>query len=311
MSTPFLASSPIAYPRIVEARNRSRWDVDRDVIRGRRLDFTQKFMPDGLSLAGRLTFLTAHERCLLSQVQGRTYAGMFRMVDCFLRANLPLLARTHGNAYGSAYQALVRFTDEELRHQDLFRRIELLADEGMPPGYRFVPQATDVGAFVFGKSTWALLALVCHIEVFTQEHYRASIEHDVQLSGLWKDVFFFHWKETSVHGVLDEIQWAHEDSLIDAADRERAVDHLIELVQGIDALLLFQAPADVEYFIGACGRAFTSSEVERLHATTLAAYRRQYIVTGVLAPRFAELLDKLVGSAHMARIASELAPILQ
>jgi len=111
--------------------------------------------------------------------------------------------------------------------------------------------------------------------------------------------------------VLDEIQWAHEDSLIDAAERERAVDHLIELVQGVDALLLFQAPADVEYFIGACGRAFTSSEVERLHATMLAAYRQQYIVSGIRAPRFAELLDKLVGAAHTTRIASELAPILQ
>ena len=43
----------------------------------------------------------------------------------------------------------------------------------------------------------------------------------------------------------------------------------------------------------------------------LAAYRQQYIVSGIRAPRFAELLDKLVGAAHTARIASELAPILQ
>jgi hypothetical protein len=57
-------ASPVAtaainsrYARCIEVSKRIRWDIERDVIRGRRLDFTRKFMPDSLSKIGQLPFL--------------------------------------------------------------------------------------------------------------------------------------------------------------------------------------------------------------------------------------------------------------
>ena len=311
MSSTLQAYDDTRYVKCIEVSKRIRWDIDRDVIRGRRFDFTQKFMPEGLSQVGRLPFLTADERTFLSQIQGRTYANMFRLVERFIGAKMLDLSREYALGDQTRLEALVRFTDEELKHQELFRRIELLAAEGMPPGYRFVPQADDVASFVLAKSAWAVLALTCHIEIFTQAHYRQSIEQDPQLSGLWKDVFFFHWKEESQHAIVDELEWQREDARINDVQRGEAVDDLIELVQGMDALLLqLQAPADVEYFVGACNRTFTLAEVERLHVEMLSAYRWQYIVSGLQESRFAELLGRLVGAEQMARIGGELAPIL-
>ena len=46
-------TTPVAdkrYAKCIEVSKRIRWDIDRDVIRGRRFDFNQKFLPDGLSL---------------------------------------------------------------------------------------------------------------------------------------------------------------------------------------------------------------------------------------------------------------------
>ena len=37
------------YAKCVEVSKRIRWDIDRDVIRGRKFDFAKKFLPDGLS----------------------------------------------------------------------------------------------------------------------------------------------------------------------------------------------------------------------------------------------------------------------
>ena len=74
---------------------RIRWDIDRDVIRGRRFDFTQKFLPDGLSLAPRLRFLARGEARLLSQVQGRTYANMFGLCERFIGAKMLEVSREH------------------------------------------------------------------------------------------------------------------------------------------------------------------------------------------------------------------------
>ena len=47
------------YAKAIEVSKRIRWDIDRDVIRGRKFDVTKKFLPDGLSKVERLTFLDA------------------------------------------------------------------------------------------------------------------------------------------------------------------------------------------------------------------------------------------------------------
>ena len=70
-----------------------------------------------------------------------------------------------------ALEALVRFSDEELKHQELFRRIEQMIAAKMPPGYHFVPQPNEVANAVLSKSTWAVLGLTLMIELFTQTHY--------------------------------------------------------------------------------------------------------------------------------------------
>ena len=46
------------YARCIQTSKRVRWDVDKDVIRGRRCDAAHKFLPDGLSLADAFTTLS-------------------------------------------------------------------------------------------------------------------------------------------------------------------------------------------------------------------------------------------------------------
>jgi hypothetical protein len=297
------------YAKCIEVSKRIRWDIDRDVIRGRKFDFSRKFLPDGLSLAAELEFLGADERRLISQIQGRTYANMFGMVERYIGAKMLEVSRDHWLGDQTALEALVRFTDEELKHQELFRRIEELTAAGMPAGYRFLPQANEVASVVLGKSTWAVLALTCHIELFTQAHYRQSVEPDARLSDLFKDVLLFHWKEESQHAILDELEWQREDRKLTPAERDRAVNDLIELVAAVDGILQVQAPADVEYFLAVCGRSFTPSQADRLRACVLKAYRWQYIVSGVQEPRFVELLGGMITREQSQRIGAALAPI--
>ena len=47
------AARPDRYARCIDASKRVRWDIDTDVIRGRRFDLSKKFLPDGLSLVER------------------------------------------------------------------------------------------------------------------------------------------------------------------------------------------------------------------------------------------------------------------
>ena len=299
------------YARCIEVSKRVRFEIERDVIRGRKLDFAQKFLPDGLSKLGAAASLTEAEKRFASQVQGRTYANMFGLVERFIGAKMLEVSRDHWLGDQAALEALVRFTDEELKHQELFRRIERLAADRMPPGYRFDVAPNDGASFVLGKCTWAVLALTCHIELFTQAHYRASIGTDDHLSGLYKDVFLFHWKEESQHAILDELEWVREDAkLASDAERDAAVDDLIALVGGVDGILQAQAQSDAAYFIGVSGTAFDATSAGRIHDTLLKAYRWQYIVSGVMEPRFQTVLGSLISEAQMQRIQAALAPLM-
>jgi hypothetical protein len=163
---------------------------------------------------------------------------------------------------------------------------------------------------VLGKSTWAVLALTCLIELFTQAHYRSSIEPDTHLSELWRDVFLYHWREESQHAILDELEWQREDAKLTTEARDRAVDELIELVGAVDGLLQLQAASDVDYFVRAAGRHFGGDEVQQLRAVVLGAYRWQYILSGVEEPRFTEILARMIDDAQGRRIGDALAPIV-
>ena len=185
-------STPNRYAKVIEISKRVRWEIERDVIRGRAFDFSKTFLPRGLSLVDELPFLSATESRALSQVQGRTYANLFGLVERFIAAKMLQIGGEHALGDQSAFEAVVRFTDEELKHQALFRRIDAMVGDALPAGYRFDVDANAVAHAVLGKSTWAVLALTLDIELFTQTHYLESIAHDAELSELFKDVFLFH-----------------------------------------------------------------------------------------------------------------------
>lgn len=297
------------YARCIAASKRVRWEIEADVIRGRKFDCCQKFLPDGLTMADRLSFLSEYERRYLSRVQGRTYANMFGLVERFINAKVLELSRDHWLGDQTKLEALVRFSDEELKHQALFRRIEELAAVGMPAGYDFKPTPNGVADAVLGKSTWAVLALTHLIELFTQAHYRESIEPEQGLSPLYKDVFLFHWKEESQHAILDELEWKRCNADLGAEARDRAVNEFIELAAAVDGILQAQATADADYFAATCKRALTSREKTELAVTVLAAYRHQYIFSGARHPKFVEVLGGMITEDQGARIQAALATL--
>ena len=164
------------YAKVIANSKRVRWDIDHDVIRGRRFDLTKAFLPTGLSLVNELGFLTPDDQRLLSQVQGRSYAYLFGLVERFIGAKVIEVGRQHALGDQVAMEALVRMADEELKHQELFRRLEALMAEDMPYGYVPTAEPNAVAEAVLSKSTWSVLALTLDIELFTLAHYRASIE---------------------------------------------------------------------------------------------------------------------------------------
>lgn len=310
MNAPLSSIQTERYARCIENSKRVNWDIDKDVIQGRRFDYSSKFLPDGLSLIGEFGFLSQDEQRLLSQVQGRTYAYLFGMIERYINAKILEIGQTYAFGDQVALEAMVRFSAEELKHQELFRRIEQMIGEGMPDGYVQTADGNAVGSVVLSKSNWAVLALTCHIELFTLAHYRQSIEPDTSLSPLFKDIFLHHWREESQHAILDEMEWVAENGRITAAEKDAAVDDLIALVVAVDGILQSQAQADAAYFRKINNRELSAADAAALNAGLLKAYRWTFILSGVEVPRFQELLGSMISEAQFKRIQAALATIM-
>ena len=165
------------------------------------------------------------------------------LVERFIAPKVLEVSRQHWLDDQTAFEALVRFTDEELKHQEMFRRMERLAAEHMPAGYSFLPQPNDVAAAVLSKSTWP----------------------DAALSAVWKDVFTHHAREESQHAILDELEWMRENGNLTPAERNQGVDDLIALVGAVDGIVQMQAKSDAAYF-KVLGGMITAQQGERIGA---------------------------------------------
>src|SRR5215831_1053968 len=89
------------YAQVVKLSKKAEWQIDRDLLQGRTFDFSRKFLPDALSRIDRLSFLSPDEARLLSQIQGRTYAYIFALVERFISAKMLEQGRAHalGNQF--------------------------------------------------------------------------------------------------------------------------------------------------------------------------------------------------------------------
>ncbi len=297
------------YAKCIEVSKRVRWDIDRDVFRDRSLELDRKFLPDGITFIDSFDFLESREKVFLSQIQGRTYANMFGFVERFITAKILELTKDFWLGDQVALEALVRFCDEEIKHQLLFHRIESRLEQSMPANYTFHPDPNQVAAAVLSKSSWAVLAVILEIELFTQEHYKASIEPDPELSELYKDVFLFHWKEETTHAIMDELEWPRVDAKLTSEERDKAVGEVIEIISDFDSILKQQSNSDIDYFLAHSTRSFDQDNIDHLVKGTHKAYRYQYIFSGIQHPRFQVLLNQLTSPEQRARLEKALAAL--
>jgi hypothetical protein len=154
------------------------------------------------------------------------------------------------------------------------------------------------------------LALTCHIEIFTQVHYKQSIDSDTTLSPLFKDVFKFHWLEESQHATLDELEWQRIHAACSEDEVAQGVDDLIDLVVALDGILQNQAHADTHYFLENCEANLEQEDKDIINNTMLRAYRWQYIVSGVQVKRFQSALAGKLSTVQMEKVLSALQPLI-
>jgi hypothetical protein len=284
------------------------WTVD-DCFRGRDFDFAKPFLPDRIAGVAGIACLGNDEKRMLNQIRGNSYCHIFAFVEEYI---VPLVMdRARADVYGDETRlwSLLRFAEEEVKHQEMLRRAceQFEAGFGVPCG--LVPGRETVAEAVLDTSPLTALLLTSMIEWFTQLHYVEHVRDRGELDELFRDILRFHWIDESRHARMDSLLIDEVAGELTTDDREQAIDQLLELGGAVDGLLAQQIELDIDALQQASGRTFTDDERDEIRAHQRRAYRWTFLVSGLLHPNFVRIVEQLTtsGTAKIATAARALA----
>jgi P-aminobenzoate N-oxygenase AurF len=301
--------SAYSYAECLQNSYRVNWKIA-DVIGGRHFDATRHWLPARLSGAGRVGCLTPAEKVKLSQVEMGAYAHLFGFVEEFIAPTMIALARDVAIDRREAFDALANFAAEEVKHMNLFREVRASVDGTLGFPLALLRGAPDVARAVLAKHTGAVLLLTAAIEWLTQLHYLSCFEADESLDPFTKHIFKSHWLEEAQHARMDHLETLRAFRTMSEAEKDRAIDDLIDLVAAVDGLLQTQAKLDVDNLQACLWRRLGMAEREEIYAAVLLAKRYTFIESGVTHPNFVDLFAAVTTPAQRQKVQQALGALL-
>lgn len=305
------AATRFTHDDCVQTSERVAWKIS-DIIGDGKFDFARGFLPETLAQVGGIACLSASEKLKLNQLRGLTYAHLFAFVEEFIICKLHEQAGTYGPEHASARRALLRFTEEEVKHQMMFEAAKAALLPRFGAECKLVPGAVQVAGFVLSKSSLGVMLLTSMLEWTTQHHYTdmfRSVEEKETLDPTFVRMFKAHWIEEAQHTKVDhlEIQRLAHDATPEA--RDRAVDEVLEIGGAFDGLLKAQAELDVASLERLCGRTFSAADQAEIVGKQHAAYRYTFLISGLQHPQVIETFGSVSpgAPAKLAAVAKALA----
>ena len=298
------------YAKSLEDAHRINWRIE-EVLGDRHFDTSRPWLPEQLSGAAAISCLDDEEKLKLTHVEMGAYANLFRFVEEFITPTMVNRAQALELQEGDAFDALTNFAAEEVKHQALFRQVRSLVDEAIGFPLALLDSEREVASFVLSKNVGAVLLLTEAIEWFTQLHFLSGFKDEETLDPLTRAVFKAHWQEEAQHAHLDHLEIQRAFGAMTDAEKDEAIDDLIELVGAVDGLLQEQVRLDVANLEKYLDRIFTETEVEEVSGNVLRAKRYAFIESGVTHKNFLETFNGVTTPQQQEKVQAALGALLQ
>ena len=300
------------YAAILATSERVAWTVDR-VFRHRRFDSTRSIVPSAWVGIDGLEFLTARDWLVLNQCRAFSYAHLLGNFEEFLPQHLVEVAAGEWHGDRARLRELLRFGDEEIKHQQLFARTEQVLEESC--GYVFGRHFDVAGTAAAALSEATLhhaplprFLIVLALECGTQRHFIESIQDrgGDRSDPLYIDVLKAHWVEEAQHVKADLIEIARLAADLTEPELAAAFDELLAIAALVDQAFAGQAACEIETLARITGRAFEKPEKERLHAALYRSLAEIMAGVGLSHATFARVARDLSveGAAKLGIIAA-------
>lgn len=271
------------YEDVVDASEQVAWRLDDVITADAKLDFATHFLPQLLAPADDVDGLSPAEALKLNHILGHGYLHLFRFIEEYIIALA--VQHAHAELFGDrhAQRALLRFGDEELKHQLMFSRGIEAFDRGFGTRVGGVGSPAQVAQAVLQKSPLAVMLTTLHLELVTQKHFVEAfrVGRAQEVDPTFKRMLQHHWMEETQHAKIDQLELARLGVAADDKARAAAVTDYAAIVGAMDALLAEQTTHDLDALWAAIGRRPSAPSRDRLRAWHHQTYRQLFLLQGL------------------------------
>jgi hypothetical protein len=282
------------------ASEKANWSFDVS-LGNLELDFSRRFLPSRLCGQEAPDWLSPQGRNLLNHIRGFSYAHLFLFVEEFIIQQTCNSATTFVHVDREALSALLKFTDEETKHQRMFLLVKNLVEAGLGFRPNELEGKESIARAICLHSPIAVYLLTLMIEWFTQRHYVECFkEAEADLDPGFVKVFRLHWTEEAQHARIDALLLR---GLAQELSREELVtgfEEFVALTSVLDGLVGQQDALDIQTLETALGEDLTAHQRAELLGTLRKESRWTFLVSGLEHRSFQAVYNELLPDDRFA-----------
>lgn len=287
-----------SYGATLASSIRAAWRIEDVLPEGARLDFSRRFMPEGLARTNEAPGLDDRQRHVLNQVRGHDYLSIFGLVEEFILPFVLDHARSQLSEDDERVRALLNFAGEEAKHIHLFKLFHQRFTDNFGTRCDVIGPPQAVAAKVLSHDPLAVALLILHIEWMSQSHYLESIRDDAEIDPLFKSLLKHHWMEEAQHAKLDTLMVEALAEGRDEVSIQASLNEYLELGMFIDEALKTQSEFNLDALERANQTTVRPDVREQLLAQQHQAMRWTYIGSGMVHTKFVATLGALSPAAR-------------
>jgi hypothetical protein len=299
MATTYAFTRGLDYDSIVAASEKVAWSVDA-IFRDRHFDASKPIVPASWVGTQALAFLTDQDQLTLNHCRAFSYAHLNGNYEEFIPLHLTGIVQQDWHDDRAHLRALLRFGDEEMKHQQLFRRTETVLEHscGHAFGRYFDDDKTRVTAFTNAVLEYPSLPrflLLLAFEFGTRRHYVESVRDHTAERGdpLYVDVLQAHWLEEAQHVKSDMLEVAQLARELSPEALREAFDQVVGIGGLVDATFVGQADKEIETLQQVTRRTLSAAEMTTLRDTLYQSLSAIIAGVALTDPSFAKVALEL------------------
>ena len=268
-----------------------------EVLRELEFDFSKQFLPKrvcGMELPEWVSPYTSRK---LNHLRGYSYAHIFLFVEEFII----MLTLSSVNKYlhtdSSAFSAMLRFTEEEAKHQRMFILMKEILAKGLGFQPAEIPNHKEVAQTICNNSAFSVYLLTLALELLTQRHFIECFNEEAnQLDPGFVKIFRLHWIEEVQHTRLDILELKNLAEQMSEVELCNSIVEFVDMLHYLKKQLVQQNILDVKNLETMLEHSYNDVHRQELFQALNKEFLWTFIISGLNHEGFQGIYKKLIPS---------------